>query len=85
MSYDDLNTSVITVYSISLADANVEIAIIQRFHPVIVELKIPCVASGRHHLDDQRFARVELPVAVVIDDGVVASGGEGVRCGRCVG
>ena len=44
------------------------IAIIERFHPVVIELEVPVVTSGRRHLDDERFVRLKAPVAVVIGD-----------------
>ena len=53
------------------------VAVVQRFHPVVVHLKVPVFALRRHDLDEQRFALRQRPVAVVVDDVRVAARGEG--------
>ena len=52
------------------------VAVVERLHPVVVDLQVPEAALGHAvHLDQQRFVLFEGPVAVVVEDvGVSAYG-----------
>src|SRR5690606_27999289 len=65
------------LYRRVLVERNIEIPVIKRLHPVIVELEIPRVARWRREGDDQRLLRAKLPIAVVIQDAGIAAGSIG--------
>ena len=55
-----------------LVEGDVEEPVVQRLHPVVVELEVPVVAGGRGGLDHQRLVGLEPPVGVVVGDVGVA-------------
>ena len=58
-----------------VVDRNRVIAVVERFHPVVVDLKIPVLTLGRRHFHQEGFVFFEFPVAVVVDDIGVSVGG----------
>ncbi|CAD5378346.1 hypothetical protein OF001_U30147 [Pseudomonas sp. OF001] len=57
-----------------LVQADAVVAVVQRLHPVVVDLQIPEVAVGHLiHFDQQRLVVGQVPVAVVVEDVRIAA------------
>ena len=53
---------------------DLEVPVVERLHPVVVELEVPAhAARWRGGLDEQRLGRRHAPVAVVVPDVRVAA------------
>ena len=60
-----------------LVDPHRVIPVVERFHPVVVELEVPCLAFRGHGINDQGLIFADFPVAVIIGYGRVAVRGQG--------
>ena len=68
MGYDDLHGTVGLIDGRVLVDRYAKVAIVQRFHPMVVELEVPGPARGRRNFDHQCLLGTQRPVAVVVAD-----------------
>ena len=67
------NGPVILVAREMLVRVDPVVAVVQRLHPVVVQLEVPVLALRRHHLDNERLVLRHCPVAVVVGDVGIAA------------
>ena len=77
MGHHEANGAVFLVLRQFLVGMDGVVAVVQGFHPVVVQLKVPVFALRRHDLDQQRFVLRQCPVAVVVNDVRVSARGKG--------
>src|SRR5260221_6300575 len=69
----DTDRAVGSWYRRVLVQVDGEEAVVERLHPVVVQLEVPGHARRRRHVYDERLVWKEAPVAVVIGNGGIAT------------
>ena len=76
MRHDQAHGAIVLVLDEVLVGVDPVVAIVQGFHPVVVQLKVPVLAFWRHDFYQQGLVSRDCPMAVVVGDVGISAGGE---------